>query len=106
MLDVGEDGGLPNVQGGENLGEPVQAAQQKVPSPEDVAIAVAAIRFLRPDEAVVAFRLEGIPIQIDQEGRAILSDGRWRVSRVTVTDLLDMAGVPHPPPPEPTDESA
>lgn len=99
LAEVSADGqDAVNVHGGEGLGAAVRDAAAR--QPLEVRFALDAVRFLRADEAAIAFRVEG-PVSMNLEGRALLVDGRWLLERQTVTRLLRMAGATIPPPPVP-----
>lgn len=97
---VSSDGDhLINVQGGRGLGECVRQAQQRFAGTE-ARFQGDRVLFLSDREAVVWFSvaLEGNPTVRNEEGRALLIDGRWLVSRATLCRLLARAGVHCPPP--------
>jgi hypothetical protein len=100
---VGEDGTtLINIQGGENLVEPMKQARMRLPSsdPSSITTVVDDVLFIRPDEAVVWFGVEvdgqRVAVVGVREGRAVLVDGRWMVEHATIVDLLGLAGVAIP----------
>jgi hypothetical protein len=102
MNELDDTGGLPNVQGGSNLGPSVEAAAAQVHIEEQAAFEVDDILFVRADEAVVAFRVL-VPKMaggFSQTGRVIKVGDRWKVERATMCNLLGMAGVACPPPPD------
>jgi hypothetical protein len=100
--------GLVNVEHGENLG----TCQDQVQSRFGAIAArteqlIDHIKFLNPTEAVVwtTTLLDGHPIARDlhhNEGRAVLIDGKWKMSRATMCAMFARAGVICPPPPEPS----
>jgi hypothetical protein len=97
MGELGEDEtGLPNVERGENLGPCAVEIRRRFPqfASGDTQMAIERIKFLNPTEAVVWFRT----VMPTREGRAVLVDGRWKVSRATYCSLVAMAGVTCPPP--------
>lgn len=104
MSDLDDDGGLFNVQGGSNLGEAVQAAGRGVGADGDhpATFVVDDILFVRADEAIVSFRVvaKRVPGGFAQTGRVIKVGERWLVERATLCNLLGMAGVQCPPPPD------
>jgi outer membrane lipoprotein-sorting protein len=104
LTDLDEDDGLLNVQGGSNLGEAVQSAASRagVDPRERANYEVDEVVFVRADEAVVAFRImvPMMPGGFAQTGRVIKVGDRWLVERATVCNLLGMAGVECPPPPD------
>jgi hypothetical protein len=107
MLDVDEaDGSIPAVDGGENLGEVLQAAGQRHGIDEDPAlraVKVDGLRFVNDHEARVIYSLtiggpfSGTPMIRGRQGRAILVDGDWKVARDTFAALMQLAGLTLPP---------
>jgi hypothetical protein len=69
---------------------------------ESPSLAVDAVRFVCPDEAVVWFSLEiggeQSPFVRQRRGRAVRVGGRWLIERGTIAELLAFAGVHVPPP--------
>ncbi len=103
LTDIDEDDGLLNVQGGSNLGEAVRSAASRagVDPGERANYEVDDVLFVRPDEAVVSFRVmvRMMPGGFAQTGRVIKIGDRWLVERATLCNLLEMAGVQCPRPP-------
>ncbi len=102
MNDIDDGGGLPNVQGGSNLGAAVEAAGARVDVEDKATFVVDDVVFVREDEAVVAFRVM-VPIAaggFPQTGRVSRIGDHWKVERATLCTLLGMAGVECPPAPE------
>jgi hypothetical protein len=89
---------LPNVQGGENLGPCAAEVRERFPqyASDPPEIRVEKIKFLDATEAVVWF---SSAMLANREGRAVLVEGAWKVSRATYCSLIAMAGVVCPPPP-------
>jgi hypothetical protein len=105
IVTPSEDGeSVPAVEGGANLGPSLREAGARAPGGTDVppTVRVEHLKFLRPDEAVVWFTLErgGQTLLPGVEGRALLVDGTWLVSRATFTQVVGSVGVACPPPPE------
>jgi hypothetical protein len=100
MSQRSEDGaGLVNVERGENLGPCSAEVQQRFPqqtSESGGGLHVEHVKFLHGAEAVVW--ASGVLPR--REGRAVLVNGRWKVSRATYCSLIAMAGVTCPPPDE------
>jgi Clp amino terminal domain, pathogenicity island component/ClpX C4-type zinc finger len=96
--------GLVNVERGENLGEcqgQVQARYGPIASRTEWV--VDHVKFLSGEEAVVwtTTTLDGRPVLPDlthSEDRAVLVDGKWKVSRDTMCARFARAGVMCPPP--------
>jgi hypothetical protein len=102
MLTVAEDGGLPAVQGGSNLGPSLTEAGTRAPGGTHPAtVRVELVKFLGPDEAVAWFTLErgGQHLFGPMAGRGRRIDGRWLVTRETFAQLVGSVGVRCPPPP-------
>ena len=107
MLHVDEaDGSMPAIDGGSNLGEVFRAAGQRHGADQDPAlnsVTVDGLRFVNDHEARVIYSLtisgpmSGTPMIKGRQGRAILVDGHWKVSRDTFAALMQMAGLELPP---------
>ena len=99
MTDRSEDGtSLVNVQSGEGLGETLDQLFQRSPAVrEAVWDRPKLIKFLNASEGVVWFVA---PVAGLREGRALVVNGKWKVSRATYCSLVGMAGVVCPSPPE------
>lgn len=98
MGERSKDGaGLVNVERGENLGPTSEEIQKRFPQYvyEGAGTPPEKIKFLGSTEAVVWSRHPVIGIR---EGRAVLVDGKWKVSRATWSGLLAGAGIVCPPP--------
>jgi hypothetical protein len=98
MGERSEDGaGLVNVERGENLGPTSAEIQRRFPQfvHEGAGTPPEKIKFLDPTEAVVWSRHPVIGIR---EGRAVVVEGNWKVSRATWSGLLAGAGIVCPPP--------
>jgi hypothetical protein len=96
-----EDGtGLPSVERGENLGPCAVEIRKRHPEYTEgvTQLRIERIKFLRPSEAVVWSSTPQLPMH---EGRALLVEGSWKVSRATYCSLVAMGGVICPPPVEP-----
>ena len=99
-LSEEDDESLPNVEAGAGLVPTVRRTMQRY-AEDAVAIEVKEIKFLSDKRAVVVFVVvtDGDRLLLgDQVGEAVLSDGRWRVSRDTFAQLMRLAGVETPPP--------
>jgi hypothetical protein len=99
MGDRSEDGAaLVNIERGENLGPTSEEVQRKFPQfvYEGAGLPPEKIKFLDASEAVV---WSNHPVIGVREGRAVLVDGNWKVSRATWSGLLTGAGIVCPPPP-------
>lgn len=100
-------GCIPTVEGSANLVEPLREAGRRFatrpppgqpPMPPTV-VTVDSVRFASEEEAVVQYSLVyGAARVIGRVGRAVLVDGRWKVARDTLCDLLSLIGVACPPP--------
>lgn len=102
ISDVDDAGGLPNVQGGSNLGAAVREATSRVRIEAQATYEVDEVVFVRADEAVVAFRVM-VPVfagGYPQTGRVLKIGDRWLVERATMCGLISAAGVRCPPPPD------
>jgi hypothetical protein len=98
MGERGKDGAaLVNVERGENLGPSAEEIQRRFPQfvYEGAGRPPEKIKFLGTSEAVVWSHHPVIGIR---EGRAVLVDGKWKVSRATWSGLLAGAGIVCPPP--------
>ena len=92
-----DDNGLVNIQAGGNLGPATDEIARRFPEQMGAApVVVRQVKFLNATEAVVW--MDTGPIR-EREGRAVLDDGTWKVSRATYCDLLRQGGVTCPPPP-------
>ena len=92
-----EDGtGLIHVQLGSDLGSCADEIARRFPSINTASIPVEHIKFMSQIEAVVWLRS---PAGAPREGRAILTDDGWKVSRATYCSLIRTGGVRCPPPP-------
>jgi hypothetical protein len=88
---------LVNVQSGSNLvPSAAEAFRRLLGGGDSTGPVPQRVKFLNDREAVTWFILPGFG---SFEGRAILQDGRWKVSRATYADLLRRAGMVCPPPP-------
>lgn len=94
LSDDGED--AVNVHGGAGLGAAFREAATR--QPRDIRFVLDGARFLGPEEAAIAFHIEG-DLFMTFEGRALHVDSRWLLERRTVTGLLRLAGATIPPPP-------
>jgi hypothetical protein len=98
MSERTDDGaGLVNVERGEDLGPCAAEVQRRFPretSDGRGALHVEHVKFLNATEAVV---WTSGPF-VGREGRAVLVDGAWKVSRATYCALIALAGVVCPPP--------
>ena len=100
MGDLTEDGsGLVHVERGGNLGGCAKEINRRFGRMiEDArsSTRIEKVKFLNRSEAVVWFT----NVLPTREGRAVLVDGEWKVSRATYCSLVAMGGVTCPPPPE------
>jgi hypothetical protein len=99
MGERSQDGaGLVYVERGENLGPSSEEVQNRFPQfvYEGAGSPPERIKFLGASEAVV---WSSHPVIGIREGRAVLVDGKWKVSRATWSGLLAGAGIVCPPPP-------
>jgi hypothetical protein len=102
MLTVSDDGGIPAVQGGSNLGPSLAEAGTRAPGGTHPAwVRVDFVKLLSPDDAVAWFTLErgGRHLMGPVAGRARRRDGQWLVTRETFAQLVGSVGVRCPPPP-------
>ena len=79
----------------DELGPMLDHARNTFAANLDPRVVVDRVRFPDPDSAEVRFRilLRGSPEGMRYEGRAIRSQGRWRVTRATVISVLPGGGV-------------
>jgi hypothetical protein len=97
MGETSPDGqALPYVQAGGNLGPTADDARRRHGGDGRDMVAFRRAKFLTPTEAVIWLRAGPLTAY---EGRAVLDDGRWKVSRATFCNLVRMIGVVCPPPP-------
>jgi hypothetical protein len=99
MGERSKDGAaLLNVERGENLGPSAEEVERRFPQYvyEGAGRPPERIKFLGTSEAVVWSHHPVIGIR---EGRSVLVDGKWKVSRATWSGLLAGAGIICPPPP-------
>ena len=94
---------LVNVHPGTDLAASQAAASVRYPG--TARMVVDALRFVGPDEAAVWYTVEidgriVSPLVVRRRGRAVYVDGRWFVARQTVAELLALAGIHVPPPPD------
>lgn len=106
LTEADEMGGLPNVQAGQGLASVYEAARARVPGhPSRVSLVVDDCLFLSDDRAVVWYSvlLDGRkpPVVRAREGYAVRVEDRWVLERATFAELVSLAGVQCPPPPEP-----
>jgi hypothetical protein len=102
MGKASDDGAtLPNVEGGDNLGPCAAEIRRRYPQFTNGSslIRIERIKFLHQSEAVVWFANPQLPMR---EGRAVLVDGTWKVSRATYCSIIAMGGVTCPPPTGPS----
>jgi ClpX C4-type zinc finger len=93
MNEISADGhDLPNVDGGEGLAEYVRQGNRRYPDAA-ATFSVDRIRFLGADEAEVFFTIEAMGTSFPRVGRALLVDDRWVVSRETLAEALQGAGI-------------
>jgi hypothetical protein len=107
MLDVDEtDGSIPAIDGGEELGQVLEAAGQRhgvSQDPKQSTVKVDGLRFVNDREARVVYSLtisgpfSGSPMIRGRPGRAILVDGQWKVARDTFAAFMQVAGFTLPP---------
>lgn len=102
---LSDDGqSLPYVEGGENLGPTVVAAQQRhqvlVLQDAQVGEMFMHLVFIDADHAAVWFSIsiDGKPVSRWHRGDAVLVDGTWKTARSTFCELMALAGVECPPP--------
>jgi hypothetical protein len=98
--------GLVNVERGENLGAAADQVAQRALAFGPTERTLELIKFVSPTEAVFwsTVTRNGHPIMptfVHREGRAVLIDGTWKMSRAGMCEIFAMAGVQCPPPPEP-----
>ena len=107
LLTADEDGGVPTVDRGSNLGQCLQEAADRhgvvQDSPPAATVKTDAVRFVNDHEARVLYSVH-VGAALNQTfggriGRALFVDGAWKVARETFSDFMQMAGVVCPPPP-------
>jgi len=101
MTELSMDGvDLPMVERGQGLGDCVRAAGERYAREALAAIEVLHIKFVSDHEAVVwyAVAVNGHRILQQMEGRSVLTDDGWLVTRATFCQLMRLAGVTCPPP--------
>lgn len=89
----GED--LPNVEAGDGLARYVHAGSARYPGAV-VAFVVDDVHLLSGERAEVRFHTTGF-VTMPFEGLAVREQGRWKVARSTLANLLARAGVSLPP---------
>jgi Clp amino terminal domain, pathogenicity island component/ClpX C4-type zinc finger len=103
--EASEDGeSLPNVVGGENLGQCQREIRIRVGEiASRTTTTVELVKFLNDHEAVLwwTVMLDGRQVLGTREGRVVLVDAAWKVTRETMCAGFALAGVQCPPPPEP-----
>jgi hypothetical protein len=104
MLTADENGDVPAVDGGSNLGECLaEAAQRHGVENQGSTTKVTAdfVRFINDHEAQVFYSvIVAVPFSANfpnRTGRAVLADGVWKVARETFCEFMQMAGVTCPP---------
>lgn len=91
------------IEAGANLAPAMEELRANRAAPQDVDVAVDAVRFLTEDEAEVHFVLLSARFGsagMAQAGHAVRVDGEWKVARDTWCRLVGMVGVQCPPPDE------
>ena len=97
MLTPNDDGEeLRYVERGENLADSAAEVRRRFPQAVEAGLRVERVKFLHDREAVVWF---SSPLVGIREGRAMLINGSWKVSRATYSALIAIAAVGCPPPP-------
>jgi hypothetical protein len=101
--DTSDDERMDLIEGGSNLGTTLELIRRRLPPDQRADSYVEYVRMLSEDEAEVHFVLVypgGPPApRVPFAGHAVLSDGRWKVSRETWCRLIGSIGIPCPPPP-------
>jgi len=101
--ETSDDERMDLIEGGSNLGPTLETIRQRLPRDQRADTYVESVRMLSEDEAEVHFVLvyPGGPAapRFPFGGHAVLSDGRWKVSRETWCRLIGSIGIPCPPPP-------
>jgi hypothetical protein len=105
MFTIAEDGSVPAVQGGSNLGPSLKQASSRAPGSSEtpVEVVVEHVKVLGPDDAVAWIRLQraGQALLPYNVGRARRHGDGWLVTRETFCGFLRTVGVRCPPPPSP-----
>ncbi len=103
MFTLDDDGAIPTVQGGSNLGPALSEAGQRAPgaSDEPARVEVHHVKLLGPDDAVAwcSILRSGNTLLPSVVGRARRTAGGWLVARETFAQVVAAAGVRCPPPP-------
>jgi hypothetical protein len=101
MTELSTDGAdVPMVERGEGLGECVRSAGDWYAREAQAEIEVLHIKFVSDQEAVVwyAVAVNGHTMLKQMEGRSVLTEHGWLVTRATFCQLMRLAGVTCPPP--------
>jgi hypothetical protein len=101
--DTSDDERMDLIEGGSNLRPTLELIRQRLPPDQRADTYVEYVRMLSDDEAEVHFVLVypgGVSApRFPFAGRAVLSNGRWKVARDTWCRLIGTIGIPCPPPP-------
>ncbi len=87
---------------GERLASLRSEVRERYPQVVETSVSLERVRFTSDEEAEIRFTIAlggvGGP---SVDGRAILIEGGWRVARETFCQVMQLAGIPCPPPDEP-----